>query len=272
MATHEAPTPDPAAPAIVLRDIDVSYDRGRTLAVAGVSVSVARGAFVALVGGSGSGKTSLLKTINRLVEPWRGGVEIEGTPADAAPAPQLRRRIGYAFQGIGLFPHMSVGENIAATPTLLGWPRDRIRARVDALLDLVELPRAYADRRPDELSGGQSQRVGLARALAAEPRIVLLDEAFGALDPITRVALGDAYRAIHDRLGTTTILVTHDMQEALLLADRIIVMQTGKVVADDAPRALMSGAAHGEAARLMDMPRRQAERLQRLMSGAADAR
>ena len=263
---------DKADGVISLQDVEVSYDGGRTFAVAGVSCSVARGCFVALVGGSGSGKTSLLKTINRLAEPTRGVVTIEGKPVNSTPAPELRRGIGYVFQGIGLFPHMSVGENVAVVPRLLGWERARIRERTQFLLDLVELPRDYADRRPDELSGGQRQRVGLARALAAEPQIMLLDEPFGALDPITRTGLGDAYRAIHDRLDTTTIMVTHDIQEALLLADRVLVMQQGKIVADDTPRALMSGAAaSGAAARLMDMPRRQAERLRRLMEGEPDA-
>jgi osmoprotectant transport system ATP-binding protein len=166
---------------------------------------------------------------------------------------------------------MSVGENIAVTPSLLGWPGPRIDQRIAALLDLVELPRDYAKRRPDQLSGGQRQRVGLARALAAEPLIMLLDEPFGALDAVTRVTLGDAYRAIHDKLRTTTIMVTHDMQEALLLADRVLVMHQGKIVDDETPRALMSGAKEGEAARLMDMPRKQAERLRQLMEGESGA-
>jgi osmoprotectant transport system ATP-binding protein len=262
---------DRSPPAIAFRDLQVSYDQGRTRAVDGVSLAVAHGAFVALVGGSGSGKTSLLKTVNRLVEPWRGAIEIEGEPATSAPAPELRRRIGYVFQGIGLFPHMSVGENIAVTPSLLGWPRARIHERVDVLLDLVELPRDFAARRPDQLSGGQRQRVGLARALAAEPNIMLLDEPFGALDPVTRAGLADAYRSIHDRLGATTLMVTHDVQEALFLADRILVLQRGRIVADGAPRALMSGAAGAEAADLMDMPRRQAERLRRLIEKEPEA-
>jgi len=256
-----------ASPAIVLRDLDVSYDEGRTSAVSEVSLAIPRGCFVALIGGSGSGKTSLLKTINRLVEPMRGEVAIEGASARLTPAPELRRSIGYVFQGIGLFPHMSVAENIGITPTLLGWPAPRIRERTDVLLDLVELPRDYAQRRPDELSGGQRQRVGLARALAAEPRIMLLDEPFGALDPLTRSALGDAYRAIHDRLALTTIMVTHDVQEALLLADRILVMQRGRIIADESPRALMTGAASGDVALLLDAPRRQAERIGALMAG-----
>lgn len=257
---------------IRLQDIDVSYDQGRTAAVSGASFSAPRGSFIALIGGSGSGKTSLLKTINRLVEPIRGEIAIEGVPARAMSAFKLRRRIGYVFQGIGLFPHMSVGENIGITPSLLGWPSLRIRDRIAALLDLVEQPRDYAKRPPDELSGGQRQRVGLARALAAEPAIMLLDEPFGALDPLTRSVLGDAYRAIHDRLGITTIMVTHDVQEALLLADRIIVMQHGRIVADDSPRALLRLAPTSHVAHLMDAPRRQAERIGRLLAGESGSR
>ena len=257
------------APAIALENVRVSYDGGETFAVDAVTLAVARGAFVALIGASGSGKTSLLKTINRLVEPTSGEIEIDGAPASRAPAYELRRRIGYVFQGVGLFPHMSVAENIAITPLLLGWTKERVRERTLALLDLVELPRAYARRRADELSGGQRQRVGLARALAAEPPIMLLDEPFGALDPLTRGVLGDAYRAIHDRLGLATIMVTHDVQEAVLLADRIVVMENGRVLADETPRALMTGAATGAVAALMETPRRQAERIAALIAGDA---
>ena len=173
------------------------------------------------------------------------------------------------FQGIGLFPHLRVGENIAITPQLLGWPRAQIARRVEELLDLVELPRALQTRSPAELSGGQRQRVGVARALAAEPRIVLMDEPFGALDPITRDSLGRAYRALHERLRLTTVLVTHDMLEALLLADRILVMQDGQLLADDTPQRLLH--AHGEPVvrELLDMPRKQLERLQDLVQPQA---
>jgi osmoprotectant transport system ATP-binding protein len=180
-----------ASPLIELDGIGKSFDGGRAFALRGVGLTVPAGAFVALVGQSGSGKTTTLKTINRLVEPDEGVVRIDGQPADAEPGPRLRRRIGYVFQGIGLFPHLSVGENIAVGPRLAGWTRERIAARTGELLDLVALPRAFAARRPAELSGGQQQRVGLARALAAEPKIMLMDEPFGALDPVTRLELGD---------------------------------------------------------------------------------
>jgi osmoprotectant transport system ATP-binding protein len=175
-------------------------------------------------------------------------------------------RIGYVFQGIGLFPHMSVGENIGITPQLLGWPAEEITARIGELLDLVELPRSYVSRLPAALSGGQRQRAAVARAIAARPRIVLMDEPFGALDPITRDSVGSAYRALHDKLGLTTLMVTHDVQEAVLLADRIAVMKSGRLLAHDTPQALMS-ASDPDVAALMAMPKRQAERIRIIMEG-----
>ena len=246
---------------IELRGVGKSFDGGRSVAVDAVSLTVGSGAFLALVGASGSGKTTTLKMINRLAEPDHGEVLIEGAPAGDLPAAELRRRIGYVFQGIGLFPHLSVAENIGITPSLLGWSRADIEARTLELLDLVELPRGYGPRPPAALSGGERQRVGVARALAARPRIVLMDEPFGALDPVTRDSLGGAYRALHDRLGLTTVMVTHDMQEAILLADRIAVMRQGRLIAEGAPGELVSGSADPEVRALLDMPRRQAERV-----------
>ncbi len=240
---------------------------GRNTAVDHVSLSIPEGQFVALVGGSGSGKTTLLKTVNRLIEPDAGAVRIGGEDVASADPPELRRRIGYVFQGVGLFPHLTVGENIATVPSLLGWPRAEIAARVAELLDLIDLPADVAARRPAALSGGQQQRVGVARALAARPKIMLMDEPFGALDPLTRDALGQAYRALHDELGLTTLMVTHDVQEAVLLADRIVVMKAGRILADDTPRALMQGHADPEVEALIATPRRQAERVRVLMEG-----
>ena len=255
---------------IELREVGKSFDGGRSFAVDGVSLSVEAGGFLALVGASGSGKTTTLKMINRLVEPDRGEVLVEGASAGDLPAPMLRRRIGYVFQGVGLFPHLSVAENIGVTPSLLGWDKGETQARTLELLDLVELPRSYAPRAPDALSGGERQRVGVARALAARPRIVLMDEPFGALDPVTRDGLGGAYRELHERLGLTTVMVTHDMQEAILLADRIAVMRAGKLVADGAPADLVGRSDDPDVRALLDMPRRQAERVQaRLGEGAA---
>jgi osmoprotectant transport system ATP-binding protein len=234
---------------------------GAHVALADVTLTVEPGEFVALVGGSGSGKTTLLKTINRLVSPDGGVVRVQGEDVGAVAPHLLRRRIGYVFQEVGLFPHLTVAENIAVTPRLLGWDRDRIDARVDALLDLAALPREVGARRPDALSGGQRQRVGVARALAAEPAILLMDEPFGALDPITRDQLGADVRALHDRLGLTTVLVTHDMTEAVLLADRIVVLGRGRILADGAPAELLATATDPVVRALLEAPKRQAERL-----------
>ncbi len=260
------------APTLLIEFIHVakSFDSGGTHALRDVSLGISAGSFVALVGSSGSGKTTALKMINRLVEPDSGEVRFGGETVQSHDAPGLRRRIGYVFQGVGLFPHMTVGENIGITPQLLGWSKPDIAARVDELLDLVELPRSYAARFPNALSGGQRQRAGVARAMAARPQVMLMDEPFGALDPVTRDTLGTAYRALHERLGMTTVMVTHDMQEAVLLADRIVVMSAGRVVADDTPAALMTGPTDGEAVALMEMPRRQAERIRALTEQHGD--
>jgi len=257
-----------AAPLIELANVAKSFDGGRSYALHDISLRIEAGGLIALVGTSGSGKTTAMKMINRLLEPDRGQVRFEGTAVESLDAPTLRRGIGYVFQGVGLFPHMTIGENIGITPQLLGWPKPDIEARVMELLDLVELPRSYASRFPDALSGGQRQRAGVARAIAARPRVMLMDEPFGALDPVTRDTLGNAYRSLHDRLGITTVMVTHDVQEAVLLADRIVVMSAGRIVADGAPGALLAGHANPEVSALMAMPRRQAERISMLLESS----
>ena len=244
-------------PAESLRFEAVGKRYGDTVALADVTLTIDTGSFVALVGASGSGKSTLLKTINRLIDPSEGHVLIDGEDVAAGPAAALRRRIGYVFQSIGLFPHMTVAENITVGPRIAGMPP----ADVGALLDLVSLPREIAGRMPDALSGGQRQRVAIARALAPGAKLLLLDEAFGALDPVTRDALGTEIRALHDRLGLTTILVTHDMAEALLLADRVLVMQAGRIVADVTPQELLNGGGGEAAQALVAVPRHQAERL-----------
>ena len=248
-------------PALVeFSNVRKSY--GPTLAVAGVSLAVGDGEFVALVGASGSGKSTLLKTVNRLIDPTAGAVRFAGDNVEGLPLAALRRQIGYVFQSVGLLPHMTVGENIAIGPRLVG---ERLAGeRIARLLELVDLEPEMADRLPDELSGGQRQRVGVARALANEPRLLLMDEPFGALDPITRDALGDRVRALHGEFGLTTVMVTHDMAEALLLADRVLVMDAGKVVADETPHALLSGAGGAIAQGLVAVPRAQADRLAEL--------
>lgn len=245
-----------------LSSVAKTYPQGAALA--GVDLAVEAGSFTALVGGSGSGKTTLLKTINGLVRPDSGTVTVAG--AEGASPHELRRRIGYVFQEIGLFPHMSVAENIGITPKLLGWDKARIAARTATLLDLVALPQEVASRAPAELSGGQRQRVGVARALAAEPSILLMDEPFGALDPLTRDALGQEVRGLHERLGLTTVMVTHDMAEAVLLADRIVVLKAGRVAADGTPKALLETVQDAEVRAMLEAPRRQAERLRERLS------
>ena len=229
------------------------------IAVGGVDLSVAAGCFVALVGASGSGKSTLMKMVNGLEQPTAGQVIFAGEDVSTQPPAKLRRRIGYVFQSIGLFPHMNVAENIGIGPRLSG---QRLSdGRIRELLELVELEADMTSRMPDELSGGQRQRVGVARALANEPELLLMDEPFGALDPITRDALGERVRALHDALGLTSIMVTHDMAEALLLADRVLVMDAGLIVADETPAALLAGKGGEIAQGLVAVPRAQAEKL-----------
>ncbi len=246
--------------ALAFQQLTKSY--GASDAVRGVSLEIPAGQFVALVGASGSGKSTLLKTVNRLVEPTEGRVTFEGEDVADLPLAALRRRIGYVFQSIGLFPHMTVAENIAIGPRLAGEKLGE--GRTAELLELVELDRAMAGRMPDALSGGQRQRVGVARALAAEPHLLLMDEPFGALDPVTRDALGERVRGLHEEFGLTTVMVTHDMAEALLLADRVLVMDAGCIVADEKPEALVAGAGGEVAQALVAVPRHQAERLKEL--------
>ncbi|MFT4254849.1 MAG: ABC transporter ATP-binding protein [Caulobacter sp.] len=253
------------SPAISLEKVGKTH--GDAVALEAVDLSIARGQFVALVGGSGAGKTTLLKTINALASPTTGAVRVDGRAVGEADGPALRRRIGYVFQEVGLFPHMTVAQNIGVVPELLGWTEAEIAARVDELLDLVDLPRAVATRRPSALSGGQRQRVGVARALAGRPSILLMDEPFGALDPITRTTLGDDVRRLHEALGLTSVMVTHDVAEALLLADRVVVMDAGRIIADAAPRELMAGHADPRVEALMAAPRRQAQRVRALLDG-----
>ena len=241
-------------PAIAWERVEKHY--GGVAAVDGVSVAVAAGSFTALVGASGSGKSTLLKMVNRLVEPEGGRVLLDGRDVLGEPAPVLRRRIGYVFQHVGLFPHMTVGENVAIGPRIAGGTADVAR-----WLDLVELPASVAARMPHELSGGQRQRVGIARALAPGATLLLLDEALGALDPVTRDGVGRRLRALHDELGLTSVLVTHDMAEALLLSDRVLVMRSGRIVADETPAALVAGAGGEDAQALVSVPREQAARL-----------
>lgn len=253
------------APLIAFEHVGKSFDGGRVRAVDDVSLTTCPGEFLAIVGSSGSGKTTLLRLANRLIAPDRGIVRIDGENIPNGDPIALRRRIGYVFQSGGLFPHMSVADNIGITPRLLRWPAEEIASRVEALMDLVRLDRrVHRDRFPHQLSGGQRQRVGVARALAAKPRIVLMDEPFGALDPLTRAALAEDYRALHQDLGLTTVMITHDMAEAVLLADRIAVMRGGQLVAQGTA-ADLAATDDAYVDELLQTPRRQAERLQALL-------
>ena len=258
---------DPGQSTIELRCVTRAF--GRSFAVRAVDLVVWPREFLVILGESGSGKTTLLKMINRLQPPDSGDVLIEGRSTAAVPGHELRRRIGYVFQRVGLFPHMTVADNIAVTPRLLGWDEPRIRARVDELLALVNLPLDMAARLPAALSGGQRQRVGVARALAALPKIMLMDEPFGALDPVTRDTLGTEYRLLHERMGLVTVMVTHDVLEALLLADRIVVMREGAVVASGTPREMVNAQNDDRIRKLMEMPRRQMRRVAALLEDAA---
>ena len=245
---------------------------GERVAVRDLSLTVAEGELLVLLGGSGSGKTTTLKMINRLIEPSAGSVLVDGRDVAELAPHDLRRRIGYAFQQVGLFPHMTVGENVGVTPALLGWTEDTIRRRVDELLALVELdPDETRDRRPDQLSGGQQQRVGVARALAARPRLMLLDEPFGALDPLTRHRLQESFVRIRRELGLTAVFVTHDMVEALVLGDRIAVMEAGHLVQTGPPRTLMDEPATDYVRRLLDTPRREARLVESLLGSGTSS-
>ena len=250
---------------IELKSVSKAYDGQSVLRDINLTIPTSR--FVVLVGGSGAGKTTLLKTINALIQPDRGTVSIDGVATHAIEPHDLRRSIGYVFQDVGLFPHMTVAQNIGITPQLLGIDDAEIAERVEGLMKLVALPAGLALRLPSQLSGGQRQRVGVARALAAAPRIVLMDEPFGALDPVTRGKLADDYRTLHRHLGLTSVLVTHDVTEAVLLADRIVVLADGEIVADGVPGALLQGHEDPRVNALFDAPRRQ-ERRMREVAGA----
>jgi len=224
----------------VIRIEQLTKQYGATTVVDHVSMTVERGSVTVIVGTSGSGKSTLLRMINRLVEPTSGHVYIDGCDTADEPAHLLRRRIGYVIQGNGLFPHRTVAENIATVPRLLHWDQARIDARVAELLAVFQLdPAEYAGKFPHQLSGGQQQRVGVARALAAGPTVLLMDEPFGALDPIIRAKAQDDLLDLHRQFGTTIVLVTHDMDEAFRLGDHIAVMSQGRVLQYDRPAVLL---------------------------------
>ena len=230
-----------------------------------VTLAVQPREFLAIVGASGSGKTTLLQLINRLSEASEGHVRVGEADVRSLDPIALRRRIGYVFQEVGLFPHMTVAENIAVTPRLLGWDEARMAERVNELVELVRLASVYRNRMPHQLSGGERQRVGIARALAARPEIMLMDEPLASLDPLTRDALGQDYRRLHDTLGLTTVMITHDVLEALSLADRIAVLRAGSLVCDGTPSAVMA-CEHPYVRELMQTPRKIADRVSALLA------
>jgi osmoprotectant transport system ATP-binding protein len=239
--------------AVTARDVVVRYPGTDRNAVDGVSLDVAPGEFVVLLGPSGCGKSTFMRTINRLVIPASGTIEVDGRDVRDSTPEALRRGIGYVIQAVGLFPHLTIAKNIGIVPELLGWDKARIAKRVDELLELIRLaPARYRERLPRELSGGEQQRVGVARALAAEPRVLLMDEPFGAVDAIVRLALQDETLRIHRALGTTILFVTHDVDEALRIADRIVVMREGRIEQAAAPLHMLAQPATPYVEQLLD--------------------
>jgi osmoprotectant transport system ATP-binding protein len=226
---------------ITFEHVTKSYEGAAHPAVDDLSLSIPEGQTVVLIGPSGCGKSTTLRMVNRLIEPDAGTVSEDGRDVRDFPPAELRRHIGYAIQGVGLFPHFTVAENIGVVPGLLGWDTERTAARVAELLDLVGLDAAtYADKYPDELSGGEAQRVGVARALAADPPVLLMDEPFGAVDPLTRERLQSEFVAIQARLKKTVVFVTHDIDEAVKLGDRIAIMREGRLVQFDTPERVLA--------------------------------
>ncbi|MGB3199562.1 MAG: ABC transporter ATP-binding protein [Nodosilinea sp.] len=226
---------------IQFNDVSLRFAGGARLAVNRVTCQVNAGEIVVILGPSGCGKTTLLKMVNRLYEPTGGNIFLDGVNIRKIKATKLRQQIGYVIQQSGLFPHMTVADNVAVVPKLLGWGKPQIQARIDELLELVKLPPGeFRDRYPAQLSGGQQQRVGIARALAGNPGIMLMDEPFGAIDAITRTALQDEILRLQGQLKKTILFVSHDVEEALRLADRILVMRLGEVVQFDTPFNLLT--------------------------------
>jgi osmoprotectant transport system ATP-binding protein len=237
--------------AIELREVTKRYG-GTGAALDRVTLSVPQGRVLVLLGRSGSGKTTALKTVNGLVQPDHGEVRTLGEDVASTDRIALRRRIGYVIQEAGLLPHLSVAQNVALVPELLGWERERRAERTRQMLELVGLdPRAFADKAPARLSGGERQRVGLARALCADPPLLLMDEPFGALDPLTRRRLEDEFKSLQERLRKTVLLVTHDVPEALRLADEVAVMDAGRVLQRASPREIREAPQPGFVAELM---------------------
>ena len=266
-AQPEGPSSHPQAATLEFRNVSKTYEGSGEPAIQDLSFEVPAGDICVLVGPSGCGKTTAMRLVNRMIEMTSGDILVGGVSVRTRRPAELRREIGYAIQQIGLFPHETIGENIATVPRLLGWPRERIRARVDELLELIGLdPAEMRDRYPAQLSGGQRQRVGVARALAADPPLMLMDEPFGAIDPINRERLQNEFLRLQQRIRKTIVFVTHDIDEAIKIGDRIAVLKQGGVLAQ---YAHAGGAAHGPRRRLRRGLRRRRPRAQ---APGADAR
>ena len=238
---------------------------GSVHSVKDLNLTIADGEFLVLLGSSGSGKSTTLKMINRLIEPTSGEISMDGKLVTTMDLVELRRSIGYVFQGIGLFPHMTVQENIEIVPRLLGWSKDRRQERVIELIDLIGLPQDYASRLPQQLSGGQQQRVGVARALAADPNYLLMDEPFGALDAVTRDKLQQELIALRNKLNKTFVFVTHDLFEALTLGDRIGIMHNGELQQVGTKSEVMSAPATDFVKELFARPAQQLQEFRDLV-------
>ncbi len=236
---------DAAGAIVAFEQVTKRYPGAQSPAVTDLTLEVPAGEICVLVGPSGCGKTTSMKMVNRLIEPTAGRITIDGKDVMSLPATELRRRIGYVIQQVGLFPHLTVGANVGVVPNLLGWDRERIRQRTEELLELVGLEAAaYRDRYPNELSGGERQRVGVARALAADPPVMLMDEPFGAVDPIRRERLQNEFLRLQERVRKTIIFVTHDVDEAIKMGDRIAILQRGGILAQyDSPAAILANPA-----------------------------
>jgi osmoprotectant transport system ATP-binding protein len=226
--------------AIIFEQVSKTFPKAEKPSVNETSLIIPKGSFVTILGASGSGKTTLLKMVNRIIEPTSGTISVFGKDIRSLPVTELRRSIGYVIQQVGLFPHLTIEQNIATVPDILGWDRQKTAERIDYLMDLVHLPESYKKLYPRQLSGGQQQRVGIARAMAGDPAVLLMDEPFGAIDAITRKKLQDDFKQIQHELGKTVLFVTHDVEEAMKLGDLMIVMNEGSIQQYDTPLAVMS--------------------------------
>ncbi|MFF2483197.1 ABC transporter ATP-binding protein [Paenibacillus sp. NPDC058071] len=237
--------------AIKFERVSKTFPKAAKPSVNETSLVVPQGSFVTILGASGCGKTTLLKMVNRIIEPSSGTISVFGKDIRSTPVTELRQSIGYVIQQVGLFPHLTIEQNIATVPNILGWDRQKTAERIDYLMDLVHLPENYKKMYPRQLSGGQQQRVGIARAMAGDPAILLMDEPFGAIDAITRTKLQDDFKQIQRELGKTVLFVTHDVEEAMKLGDRMIVMNEGSIQQYDTPLAIMSGPSNDFVSRLI---------------------